>query len=460
MGGAKSKGYVFGYLSDGEEITPGSGENHGVANAPSKPGATSKVSAVEDTPTPPKSPASAGSTKVGSPGSPPRNRSSGGGGGGKPRNVKGLLRKAAKQTQVTSALKAAAVKRQLRPKRINTTSTIGWICIDIVVAKGTTKKKFTTEMVLGSGLMGTIYYSKCQTDGRYCALKCVRKDSVSKTKCMHHLLSEKKALKSLTSPFIVDSFGTFQEPSFLVFVLELCPGGELFQRLMKEKRFSLDTAKFYAVEIFSALEYIHTAGFVYRDLKPENVVIDEIGHIKVCDFGFATEPGPDGWCRSNVGTPCYLGPEQLNSKKTDGYQANVVDWWAYGCLVYELLVGRTPFESDKGKQAGDESRYEIYLRVLEGKIKWPIKVPSIVQNLVKTLLEPKLEKRLIGHEAVKHHKWFQGIDWDKVEGRRLRPPWTPTLTKEGDKRYFEEHPNVSEDQVDHGSIDPSLFVGF
>jgi serine/threonine protein kinase len=378
------------------------------------------------------------------------------------RSTKDILRGAVKETIAATILREAGANRKRRPKRPNTTSIIGWISTDIVVGRSTDMNKFDEVAVIGAGLTGTIRLSKCKLDGRFCALKCVRKDWVSKNKCAYHLEQEKVALTSLESPFVVDCFGTFQSPHWLVFVMEYVPGGELFRQLSRQRngRLGIETAKFYSVEILGALEFIHEKGLVYRDLKPENVLIDEFGHIKMCDFGFATPQPQDGKCHTFVGTPCYLSPEQLNGKKTDGYRADLVDWWAWACLVYELVSGRTPFESESGKQAGDESRFEIYLRVLKGKVPFPVRVPGPLKTLICALLDPNVDKRLYGAGKVKKQEWLRDIQWQWVRERCARPPWVPSLKDEGDHHYYKDHAVPLEKDIDEDAIRDSDFLNF
>ena len=169
----------------------------------------------------------------------------------------------------------------------------------------------------------------------------------------------------LKSHFCIKLFGTFQDSHNIYFALELAAGGELFRRLSKKESFKPPVAKFYATEIFSALEHVQSLGYVYRDLKPENVMLDEDGHCKLVDFGFAVQPDNAGMIHTVCGTPAYLSPEQLNGKFTNGYQ-KIVDWWSFGVFLFELLTGKTPFCKNN-----KETPYEIYLRILKVKISFP-----------------------------------------------------------------------------------------
>lgn len=237
----------------------------------------------------------------------------------------------------------------------------------------------------------------------------------------------------MTSPFCIRLFGTFQDDNHIHFVLEFAAGGELFRRLSKKQYFPPNTAKFYLCEVFLAVWHVQSLGFVYRDLKPENVMLDEYGHCKLVDFGFSTRPNEHGMCLTNVGTPAYLSPEQLNGKFTQGY-TSIVDWWSLGVLLYELMTGVTPFCKNFS-----ESPYEIYLRVLKGKIKFPRSFNSSAKDLVSSLLHADLSTRLVDPKQIKSHPYFNDVDWEAVANRQILPPFVPRLAEEGDMMHFDDY---------------------
>ena len=216
--------------------------------------------------------------------------------------------------------------------------------------------------------MGEVSLAKLRKDGKFVAIKAVSKGYIAKHKDDRHVHNEREILGRLRHPFVVSLFGTFQDKKRIYFVMEFVAGGELFSKLRGNQCLTAPVAKFYLSEILSALAYVHANGYAYRDLKPENVLLDTDGHCRLMDFGFACAPpgGPDGLMRTNCGTPAYLSPEQLSRKKTGGY-TRIVDWWSFGCVAYELQSGNTPFCKD---HSGD-SHYAIYLRVIKGKISFP-----------------------------------------------------------------------------------------
>ena len=166
-------------------------------------------------------------------------------------------------------------------------------------------------------------------------------------------------------------------------LFEFVCGGELFSRLRKDGRFSNDVALFYGVEIIMALQYLHQQDIVYRDLKPENLLIDKDGHIKLADFGFAKRVETDK-TYTLCGTPEYLAPEIIKGSKV-GYGKSV-DWWALGILIFEMLSGYPPFY--------DNEPIGIYKRILSGVIEFPKFFSVYAKDLIRKLLNPELSKRL------------------------------------------------------------------
>ncbi|ODM87193.1 Protein kinase DC2, partial [Orchesella cincta] len=201
-------------------------------------------------------------------------------------------------------------------------------------------------------------------------------------------------------------------------------GGELFSYLRRAGKFSSATSSFYGAEIVCALEYLHGKSIVYRDLKPENLLLDREGHLKITDFGFAKMLKDRTW--TLCGTPEYLAPEIIQSK---GHN-KAVDWWALGVLIYEMNCGYAPFY--------DDNNFSTYEKILAAKIEWPKYIDAVAKDMIKKLLVPDRFKRLgnmkNGAEDVKRHRWFRDVDWDDV------PPIIPKVSFDGDTRNFDEYP--------------------
>ncbi|GMH81741.1 hypothetical protein TrVE_jg5227 [Triparma verrucosa] len=363
--------------------------------------------------------------------------------------------KMAKQASAgANAFNKAGKARDKRIKRKNT-SPHGWIAKDMHLGPHCSMDKFDVKRVIGTGLMGTVALCKFKKDETWCAVKMVKKDYVCRHNDGRHIHAERKLLNMADNPFICSLFGTFQDKKFIYFVLEYAAGGELFSRLHNRKGvFGAQTSKFYLAEILLALKHVHACGYAYRDLKPENIMLDEEGHCKLIDFGFAAKPDKEGLLHTNVGTPAYLSPEQLNHKKTGGYRM-YIDWWAFGCIMFEFMTGATPF-----CKSFKESSYEIYLKVLKGKINFPGYFDKDAKDLVRQLTTADVDARIKDPEPIKNHQWFSGVDWSRVSNREAVPPHVPRLKETGDCHYFDQYGEIDTTEKEPKKIDPSVFNGF
>ncbi|KAF0693780.1 Aste57867_15279 [Aphanomyces stellatus] len=309
---------------------------------------------------------------------------------------------------------------------------IDWIGTSLKSKRGISMKDFKVESLIGTGMLGHVVTAQHKPSRLYFAIKSMWKADVVERNMVKQVVAEKQAMEELRHPFLVQCFDTFQSDDQIHFVLEYIPGGELFKWLQEYGQFYDHEAKFFAAELVLVLEFIHAKGYIYRDLKPENIVLDAHGHVKLIDFGFA-KPVDDnnGRCSTSVGTPQYLAPEQL---KPGGSYTQAVDWWAFGCVVFELLMGATPFFRATG-----ESSFELYTRVLKGKLSFGDRFTPQAKDLLRQLLRPDLSKRLTDATKIKNHPWFRDIEWSMVEARRLEPPVRPTLRVPGDCSNFDTH---------------------
>ncbi|KAL1926709.1 hypothetical protein VTP01DRAFT_5604 [Rhizomucor pusillus] len=314
-------------------------------------------------------------------------------------------------------------------------------------------KDFELLDTLGTGTFGRVYLTKFKTTNKFYAMKVLKKSEVVRLKQVQHLLWEKQILASVRFPFIVDLFCTFQDDTNLYMLLEYVVGGELFSHLRRAGRFTNDMTRFYASEIVLAIEYLHSKNIIYRDLKPENLLIDHQGHIRLTDFGFAKQIVDRTW--TLCGTPEYLAPEIIQSKG----HGKAVDWWALGILIFEMLAGYPPFF--------DDNSFGIYEKILAGRVQFPAHFDPLAKDLLKRLLVGDLTKRLGnlkgGSEDVKRHKWFRGVDWIGLLDKTVRPPIIPNYRHPGDTSNFEKYPETFEtDKNAPAGEDPykHLFVEF
>jgi protein kinase X len=216
---------------------------------------------------------------------------------------------------------------------------------------------FEFKTTIGTGTFGRVLLVRHKVTQRHFALKLLIISEVVRLKQCEHVRSEKEILLSIRHPFIVNLLWTHHCNRFLYLLFDFVDGGELFTILRNAGRFENGTAMFYAAEIVLILDYLHSQSLIYRDLKPENLLLDRTGHLRICDFGFAKKVTDRTW--TLCGTPEYLAPEIIQSK---GYNKSV-DWWALGIFIYEMLVGYPPFF--------DEKPFGIYEKILAGKIDWP-----------------------------------------------------------------------------------------
>ena len=314
---------------------------------------------------------------------------------------------------------------------------------------------FTVMNVIGKGYSGDVVLARHNDTGRFVALKAIPKDA-SHTTVVGRAISERNLLLQATDPFVAKLYSTFQTNEALVLVLEFVSGGDLGFHLSRHRRFSPRTVKLYLAELAVALRNIHKLGIVFRDLKPANILIDAKGHLKLTDFGLAkdlfSEQG--GVAKTLCGTHEYLAPEMIQGLPY-GQQ---VDWWAYGIVAYQLMVGMLPFEC--------ENLTKLYRLIVQAPLKFWKQVPKVAKDFVERLLRKNPEERLgcgpLGEQEIFSHPFFNDVNWEKIQNRSEVMEFIP----DGYWKNFESFASSSSnDDLEHlfnddGDDDESHVPGF
>eukprot|EP00924_Labyrinthula_sp_SR-Ha-C_P004553 maker-scaffold_1-snap-gene-4.22-mRNA-1 protein AED:0.00 eAED:0.00 QI:53/1/0.75/1/1/1/4/303/911 len=309
---------------------------------------------------------------------------------------------------------------------------------------------------LGTGAFGRVKLVDHAPSKQTFALKILQKAYIVQFKQHQNVMNEKMVMMRSDHPFILRLQNTFQTKNCLYFLLEYIQGGELFSLLQNQGgAIPLQWAKFYTSNVVSALVYLHKRQIVYRDLKPENLLIDRDGYIRIVDFGFAKRVTTKTF--TLCGTPEYLSPETIQNT---GHN-RAADYWSLGILVYEMVAGFSPFadleedNSEDGDQGAGQER--VFERILKGNFAFIEGFSSHVRHFIKSLLKRNPRKRLgmgeLGGEEIKRHRWFEQKGktdmqrevhtaewWEKIEEKQVKAVWIPELNSRDDANYFDEFP--------------------
>jgi serine/threonine protein kinase len=288
-----------------------------------------------------------------------------------------------------------------------------------------TADDFESITCLGKGTYGTVVLVRQKETGRLFAQKQFKKASlVVHKKLVEQTKTERAILESVNRhPFVVKLYYAFQDDEKLYLILEYAQGGELFHHLSLERMFSEETAAFYMAEMVLALDHLHnTVGVVYRDLKPENCLLDAEGHLLLTDFGLSKVPVDNAdKCRSFLGTIEYMAPEIISGHE----YGMAVDWWSLGALGHDLLTGSPPFTGPNNAK--------IQHKILHSKLQLPYFLGPDAKDFLTRLLRKDPKKRLGANmpkdlQTIKSHRFFRNIDWRKLARREVDPPIRPVVT--------------------------------
>ncbi|XP_059479855.1 cGMP-dependent protein kinase, isozyme 2 forms cD4/T1/T3A/T3B isoform X1 [Neocloeon triangulifer] len=292
---------------------------------------------------------------------------------------------------------------------------------------------------LGVGGFGRVELVQIMGDhNRSFALKQMKKAQIVETRQQQHIMSEKEIMGEANCDFIVKLFKTFKDQKYLYMLMESCLGGELWTILRDRGHFDDSTTRFYTACVVEAFDYLHSRNIIYRDLKPENLLLDVNGYVKLVDFGFAKKlvHGRKTW--TFCGTPEYVAPEVILNR---GHDISA-DYWSLGVLMFELLTGTPPFTG-----ADPMKTYNIILKGIDA-IEFPRNITRNATALIKKLCRDNPAERLGyqkgGISEIQKHKWFDGFNWEGLRIHTLIPPILPQVKSEIDVSNFDEYPPDAE----------------
>ncbi|XP_037958322.1 cGMP-dependent protein kinase 1 isoform X2 [Teleopsis dalmanni] len=282
---------------------------------------------------------------------------------------------------------------------------------------------------LGAGAFGRV--DLVSYGSKTFALKIIKKIDVVKQDQIEHVYNEKHVMmKCRSSLFIIELYKTFRNEKFVYFLMEACMGGDVWTIMSQRRFFDEKTARFVAGCVVEAFDFLHSHNIIYRDLKPENLMLTTDGYCKLVDFGFAKHIPLNQKTNTFAGTPEYVAPEIILDRGHD----RSVDYWALGILIFELLVGKTPFRG--------QNQIKIYQQILGGidVIQMPSKIPKSAQGLIKHLCKQLPAERL-GYQRkgildIKKHSWFDNFDWNKLKAKQLVSPIKRPIKSNTDLQYF------------------------
>ncbi|KAF9009042.1 AGC/NDR protein kinase [Cyathus striatus] len=335
---------------------------------------------------------------------------------------------------------------------------------------------FRTVKVIGKGAFGEVRLVQKIDTGKIYAMKLLKKDEMLKKDQLAHVRAERDVLAESNSSWVVQLYYSFQDPNYLYLVMEFLPGGDLMTMLIKYDTFSEDVTRFYIAECVLAIDTVHKLGFIHRDIKPDNILIDKEGHIKLSDFGLSTgfhkqhdsryyqrllenttessQVGTPQTARnsvmvnsinltmsskdqiatwkanrrklaySTVGTPDYIAPEIFLQK---GY-GHECDWWSLGAIMFECLVGYPPFCSESTQETYQKIMQWQYYLVFPDDVHLSREAEDLIRRLVTSV------DRRLTVDQIKKHPFFYGVDWDMI--RRIDAPFVPQLRSITDTSYF------------------------
>jgi len=301
-----------------------------------------------------------------------------------------------------------------------------------------TMNDFKLLTVLGRGSYGKVVKARRKQNAKIVAIKTMHKEELKEAEVLDWVEQEKKVIQKIEKHphvFVTKIEETFRTKALIVYVMEFLPGGDLgfHLRKVKDKLFPLKRAKFYFAELCLAINHLHSHSIIYRDVKPENIILDADGHCVLADFGFAKlVPPKERTMTAFCGSEEFLAPEMINGdQKPYSFE---VDWWSAAVTFYNLLTGHVPWSDDVPRRT--------YEKICEANLPRR-KLEDPEYHFLRQMLNPKIEERLKNFEDIKHHPFMDDLDWAKLEARELEPPFVPDLLGDDCKYFSPEFTSMS-----------------
>jgi len=314
------------------------------------------------------------------------------------------------------------------------------------------------ERTIGIGTFGRVRLAIHAPSQRPYALKLMKKKHLVRANQVVNVRSENKLLSTCMHPFLLKLAGAFQDAHTLYMVLEFIQGGELYRLLASNPEgLEVSHARYYAASLTCAFNYLESLHIIYRDLKPENVLIAGDGQLRIVDLGFA-KMLPEGRTFTFCGTPDYMAPEIIRHR---GYGLPV-DWWSLGVILFELLCGELPFTPETHEDIDVFGKTILYY-FGELYLAFPPVFDQNAKNLVTLQLAPEAADR-VGPATAMKHPFYSGMDFMALEKGQLRPPMVPSVTGAADTTHFDEYDEEDEYDAPSGgagdAVDCTLFPSF